>query len=66
MAELRKTQYPLRVYGVGLAARKSPGAPGAVKAAYVNMEVLARWARDWVPGGGVEVRFRIFHIPGKF
>jgi len=66
VAELRKTQYPLRVYGVGLAARKSPWGPGAVKVAYVNTGVLARWARDWVPGGGVEVHFRVFHTPGKF
>ena len=64
--ELRKTKYPLHVYGVGLAARKSPWGPGAVSVAFVNTGVLARIARDWVPGGGEEIHFRVFHTPGKF
>ncbi|MEM4439107.1 MAG: dissimilatory-type sulfite reductase subunit alpha [Pyrobaculum sp.] len=66
IAELRKTKYPLHVYGVGLVAKKSPWGPAAVKVEYVNTGVLSRWARDWVPGGGAEVHFRIFHTPGKF
>ncbi|MEM1888486.1 MAG: sulfite reductase, dissimilatory-type subunit alpha, partial [Pyrobaculum sp.] len=66
VAELRKTRYPLHVYGVGLVAKKSPWGPAAVKVEYVNTGVLSRWARDWVPGGGAEVHFRIFHTPGKF
>ncbi|MFN7105402.1 MAG: dissimilatory-type sulfite reductase subunit alpha [Pyrobaculum sp.] len=66
VTELKKTQYPYRVYGVGLVARKSPWGPAAVKVEYLNTGVLSRWARDWVPGGGAEVHFRIFHTPGKF
>ncbi|RFA94182.1 sulfite reductase, dissimilatory-type subunit alpha, partial [Pyrobaculum aerophilum] len=66
VTELRKTRYPLHVYGVGLVARKSPWGPAAVKVEYVNTGVLSRWARDWVPGGGSEVHFRVFHTPGKF
>ncbi|MBP1448677.1 MAG: dissimilatory-type sulfite reductase subunit alpha [Thermoproteus sp.] len=66
VTELKKTKYPLKVYGVGLAARKSPWGPSAVKVSYVNTGVLARVAREWVPGGGEEVHFRVFHTPGKF
>jgi sulfite reductase alpha subunit len=65
VAEMRKTEYPLRVYGVGLVARKSPWGPSVVKAKRLT-GVLARVARDWVPGGGEEVHFRVFHTPGKF
>lgn len=66
MAELRKTKYPVKVYGVGLAARKSPWGPSAAKVSYVNTGVLARVACEWVPGGGEGVHFRAFHPPGKF
>ena len=66
VAELRKTRYPLHIYGVGLVARKSPWGPGAVTVKYVNTGVLSRWARDWVPKGGEETHFRVFHTPGKF
>jgi sulfite reductase alpha subunit len=65
VAEMRKTEYPLRVYGVGLVARKSPWGPSVVKTKRLT-GVLARMARDWVPGGGEEVHFRVFHTPGKF
>jgi sulfite reductase alpha subunit len=65
VAEIRKTSYPLRVYGVGLVARKSPWGPSVVKTKRLT-GVLARMARDWVPGGGEEVHFRVFHTPGKF
>ncbi len=65
VSELKKTGYPVRVYGVGLVARKSPWGPSAVKAKRLT-GVLARIARDWVPGGGEEVHFRVFHTPGKF
>jgi len=65
VAEMRKTGYPLHVYGVGLVARKSPWGPSVVKAKRLT-GVLARVARDWVPGGGEEVHFRVFHTPGKF
>jgi len=65
VAEMRKTRYPLHVYGVGLVARKSPWGPSVVKAKRLT-GVLARVARDWVPGGGEEVHFRVFHTPGKF
>jgi sulfite reductase alpha subunit len=65
VAEMRKTEYPLRVYGVGLVARKSPWGPSVVKTKRLT-GVLARVARDWVPGGGEEVHFRVFHTPGKF
>lgn len=54
------------MYGVGLVARKSPWGPAAVKVEFLNTGVLSRWARDWVPGGGSEVHFRVFHTPGKF
>ena len=66
VSELRKTRYPLHVYGVGLVARKSPWGPAAVKVEFLNTGVLSRWARDWIPGGGSEVHFRVFHTPGKF
>ncbi len=66
VTELKKTNYATRVYGVGLAARKSPWGPAAVKVEYVTTGVLSRWARDWVPGGGSELHFRVFHTPGKF
>jgi sulfite reductase alpha subunit len=66
VSELRKTRYPLHVYGVGLVARKSPWGPGTVRVKYVNTGVLSRWARDWVPNGGEETHFRVFHTPGKF
>jgi len=65
IAEMRKTGYPLHVYGVGLVARKSPWGPSVVKTKRLT-GVLARIARDWVPGGGEEVHFRVFHTPGKF
>nr|AAC46135.1 dissimilatory siroheme-sulfite reductase alpha subunit [Pyrobaculum islandicum DSM 4184] len=65
VAEMRKTGYPLHVYGVGLVARKSPWGPSAVKAKRLT-GVLARIARDWVPKGGEEVHFRVFHTPGRF
>ncbi|ACB39294.1 dissimilatory-type sulfite reductase subunit alpha [Pyrobaculum neutrophilum] len=65
VAEIRKTGYPLHVYGVGLVARKSPWGPSAVKAKRLT-GVLARIARDWVPKGGEEVHFRVFHTPGRF
>lgn len=65
VSEMRKTGYPLHVYGVGLVARKSPWGPSAVKAKRLT-GVLARVARDWVPGGGEEVHFRVFNTPGKF
>jgi sulfite reductase alpha subunit len=65
VAEMRKTEYPLHVYGVGLVARKSPWGPSVVKTKRLT-GVLARVARDWVPGGGEEVHFRVFHTPGKF
>ena len=64
--ELRKTRYPLHIYGVGLVARKSPWGPGAVTVKYVNTGVLSRWSREWVPKGGEETHFRVFHTPGKF
>jgi sulfite reductase alpha subunit len=64
--ELRKTRYPLHIYGVGLVARKSPWGPGAVSVKYVNTGVLSRWSREWVPKGGEETHFRVFHTPGKF
>ncbi|CCC81095.1 dissimilatory-type sulfite reductase subunit alpha [Thermoproteus tenax] len=64
--ELRKTRYPLHIYGVGLVARKTPWGPGAVKVEFVNTGVLSRWSRPWVPNGGEETHFRIFHTPGKF
>jgi hypothetical protein len=51
VAEMRKTGYPLHVYGVGLVARKSPWGPSVVKTKRLT-GVLARIARDWVPGGG--------------
>lgn len=59
--ELRKTRYPLHIYGVGLVARKSPWGPGAVTVKYVNTGVLSRWSREWVPKGGEETHFRVFH-----
>lgn len=65
VSEMRKTGYPLHVYGVGLVARKSPWGPSVVKAKRLT-GVLARVARDWVPGGGEEVHFRVFNTPGKF
>jgi len=65
VSEMRKTGYPLHVYGVGLVARKSPWGPSAVKTKRLT-GVLARIARDWVPGGGEEVHFRVFNTPGKF
>jgi len=61
---MRKTGYPHHVYGVGLVARKSPWGPSVVKTKRLT-GVLARIARDWVPGGG-EVHFRVFHTPGRF
>lgn len=64
--ELKKTGYPWLAYGVGLAAGKSPWAPSVVRVSYVMTGVLARVARDWVPGGGEEVHFRVFVPPGKF
>jgi len=66
VTEMRKTRYPLHVYGVGLVARKSPWGPGAVSVKYVNTGVLSRWSREWVPKGGEETHFRVFHTPGKF
>lgn len=65
VSEMRKTGYPLHVYGVGLVARKSPWGPSVVKTKRLT-GVLARVARDWVPGGGEEVHFRVFNTPGKF
>ncbi|MEM4964555.1 MAG: dissimilatory-type sulfite reductase subunit alpha [Pyrobaculum sp.] len=65
VSEMRKTGYPLHVYGVGLVAGKSPWGPSVVKAKRLT-GVLARVARDWVPGGGEEVHFRVFNTPGKF
>ncbi|MEM0111926.1 MAG: dissimilatory-type sulfite reductase subunit alpha [Candidatus Parvarchaeota archaeon] len=66
VTELRKTRYPVHIYGVGLVARKSPWAPGFYKVEYLNTGVLVRYARDWVPGGGAEIHFRVFNTPGKF
>jgi len=65
ISELRKTGYPLHVYGCGLVARKSPWGPSAVKTKRLT-GVMARIAREWVPGGGEEVHVRVFQTPGKF
>ncbi len=66
VSELRRTGYPLHVYGVGLVARKSPWGPSTAPVQFVSTGVLARVAREWVPGRGEEVHFRVFHTPGKF
>jgi sulfite reductase alpha subunit len=65
VTELRKTGYPLHVYGAGLVVGKSPWAPSAVRTRYLT-GTMARIARPWLGMPGEEIHLRVFHTPGRF